>query len=327
MIDHQDTEELFTHPDAGRDTSEGMPAPAGDTGQTSGASIGERLRAAREARSLSVADCGQELRLPIKVLERLEANDFGAAEHYVFMRGVLKGYAKFLGLPPGSCDDTLRTVAPAEQPALVSVARTSQTRWLLQRYGTAATYIVLTATIAVPLVLLGLRGGLQRPTPRVVSLDQPAISTQAPASSAATAHAVTAAPSPDATPFKASMTPFSAIGLNDESQPAATTEAVSVPAAASSSAAPSGQHTLTLAASADCWFEITDADGNKIDSGMLHAGDSRSWHSAGILHVTLGNAGAADVTQDGKPVSLAAFQRANVAHFDVFGSSGAGENN
>lgn len=327
MIDHHDSEDLFTRPNAGPGASPASPASSGDIG-VSGASIGERLRAAREARSLSLADCGRELRLPIKVLGRLEANDFGAAEHYVFMRGVLKGYAKFLGLPPGSCDEALRAAAPAEQPALVSVARTSQTRWLLQRYGTAATYIILTATIAVPLVLLGLRGGLQRPTPRVVSLDQPAVSTQAPPASAATTHAASpTAASPDATPFKASMTPFSAIGLNEDSLPAATTEPASAPASASSSAVPAGQHTLTLAASGDCWFEITDADGNKIDSGMLHAGDSRSWHSAGVLHVTLGNAGAVNVTQDGKPVSLAAFQRANVAHFDVFGSSGVGENN
>ncbi|TAN04885.1 MAG: helix-turn-helix domain-containing protein [Rhodanobacteraceae bacterium] len=325
MIDHQEGEDLFTHPDAGQEASTATPPPSNDAGQAPGASIGERLRGAREARSLSLADCGRELRLPIKVLGKLEANDFGAAEHYVFMRGVLKGYAKFLGLPPGSCDEALRAVAPSEQPALVSVARTSQTRWLLQRYGTAATYIILTATIAVPLVLLGLRGGLQRPTPRVVSLDQPAVSTQAPPASATATHAIAPVPSPDATPFKASMTPFSAIGLNDQSQPETATDAM--PAAASTVAAAAGQHTLTLAASGDCWFEITDADGNKIDSGMLHAGDSRSWHSAGELHVTLGNTGAVSATQDGKPISLAAFQRANVAHFDVFGSSGVSENN
>ena len=308
-----------------------QPAPAAEREtqhrlEVSGDSIGTRLRAAREARGLSVADCAHPLHLPIKVLERLEAEDFGAPEHFVFLRGALGSYACFLGLPPGSCNDVLRAVAPPEQPALISVARTSRTRWLLQRYGTAATYIILTATIAVPLVLLGLRGGLHRPTARIVSLDQPAASAAGPTATTVTVpHVATVTPAVDDTPFRASMTPFSAIDLNDDSAsaPAANT----TPPATAAPAAPAGQHTLTLNASGDCWFEITDADGNKVDSGMLHAGDSRSWHSAGVLHVTLGNAGGVSVTRDGQPFALDSSQHANVAHFDVFGSSGASENN
>lgn len=322
MIDHQDTEDMFSGAEPKRRAPAAEPVvehrlePAGNN------SIGTRLRAAREARRLSITDCAHELHLPIKVLERLEAEDFGAPEHFVFLRGALGSYARFLGLPPGSCDDVLRAVAPPEQPTLVSVARTSQTRWLLQRYGTAATYIILTATIAVPLVLLGLRGGLHRPTARIVSLDQPAASAAGPATSVTMPHVATVTPAVDDTPFRASMTPFSAIDLNDDS--------VSAPAANTTppvTAAPAGQHMLTLNASGDCWFEITDADGNKVDSGMLHAGDSRSWHSAGVLHVTLGNAGGVSVTRDGQPFALDSFRHANVAHFDVFGSSDASENN
>lgn len=319
MIEHQDSEDLFSaahpeSPDGAAPQVEVKDAPSG--------SIGASLRAAREARGLTLADCGHELHLPVKVLERLEAEDFGTPEHYVFLRGALKSYARFLGLPPGSCEAVLRAVEPAEQPALVSVARTSQTRWLLQRYGTAATYIVLTATIAVPLVLLGLRGGLHRPAARIVSLDQPAVSAPvAPASNNTPMPQVAAAASaPDNAPFRASMTPFSAIGLNDDTLPAAASSAPPAPVAGQ------GQHSLTLAASADCWFEITTADGTKVDSGMLHAGDTRTWHADGELHVTLGNAGGVSVTRDGQPLALDAFTRTNVAHFDVFGSQAASEN-
>lgn len=319
MIEHQDSEDLFsaTHPGI-REAA--VPQP--EVARTPAGSVGASLRAARAARGLSVADCGHELHLPIKVLERLEADDLGSPEHFVFLRGALKSYARFLGLPPGSCDAALRSVAPAEQSVLVSVARTSQTRWLLQRYGTAATYIVLTATIAVPLVLLGLRGGLHRPTARIVSLDQSAVSAPAlPASSApASPRVAVAAPTPDNTPYRASMTPFSAMGLNDDSLPAEATSTPPAPMAAQ------GQHNLTLAASADCWFEITAADGSKVDSGMLHAGDTRTWHADGELHVTLGNASGVSVTRDGQPMALDAFTRTNVAHFDAFGSQAASEN-
>src|SRR6185437_8312604 len=200
MIDREDSPDLFTDstlPDINARSDKGTLAED--------ASTGERLRVAREAKGLSIAQCASELHLPVKVLERLERNEFGPSEHFVFLRGALSGYAKLLGLPPGSCDQTLRAVAPAEQPALVSVTRTSAARWLLQRYGTAATYIVLTATIAVPLVLLGLRGGLERPSARIVSLDQaPASTPHVAQKSVAISKSVSAdapAASPDATPF------------------------------------------------------------------------------------------------------------------------------
>ncbi|MGH8192636.1 MAG: helix-turn-helix domain-containing protein [Rhodanobacteraceae bacterium] len=298
--------------------------PSGDM------SIGERLRATREAKGLALAECAHELCLPVKVLERLEANDFGSAEHFVFLRGALSGYAKLLGLPSGTCDQTLRAVAPTDQPALVSVARTSPARRLLQRYGTAATYIVLTATIAVPLVILGLRGGLERPTERVVSLDQsPAVSAAAGQSKTAAVAPGTPGTSPDATPFRASMTPFVAIGFGDTGSSAAGSAAGRTPIAP----APvpplvrGDQNALTISATADCWFEISDADGSKVDSGMLRAGDSRTWHSAGVLHVTLGNAGGVTVTSDGQPLALAPYQRANVARFDVFAKPAGGSEN
>ncbi|HJP97474.1 MAG TPA: RodZ domain-containing protein [Rhodanobacteraceae bacterium] len=321
MIDREDSPGLFT--DSTVRDMEVQPdkaTPAGDV------STGERLRAAREAKGLSLADCASELHLPVKVLERLERNEFGQAEHFVFLRGALSGYAKFLGMPPGSCDQTLRAIAPAEQPALVSVTRTSPARWLLQRYGTAATYIVLTATIAVPLVLLGLRGGLERPATRIVSLDQaPAASAQPPQPAATSASAGHAAPSPDATPFRASMTPFAAIGLSDITG-SDTTKTPVAPAPVPPVVA-GGQHALTIAASSDCWFEITDASGGKVDSGLLRAGDTRTWHSAGVLHVTLGNARGVSVIRDGQPLALAPYLRANVARFDVFGKpAGSAEN-
>lgn len=329
MIDRDDSPDLFAAAETANKTNTqttdaATAAPVNPIPRTlvpTQATLGARLRTAREVRGVDIAACAGQLHLPIKVLQRLEADDFGEPEHFVFLRGALQGYARFLGLPSGSCDEALRKAAPVAQPALVSVAKTSPARWLLQRYGTAATYIVLTATIAVPLVLLGLRGGLDRPSARIVSLDQAPAATQqqAPARVPASSAAATAAQ--DETPFRASMTPFAAIGVSDGDSTTRTPVAPApVPAAVS------GQHALMLSATGDCWFEITDADGNKVDSGMLHAGDSRTWHAAGSLHVTLGNVDGVSVTRDGLPLPLDQYRHANVARFDVFGAqSGSGE--
>jgi cytoskeleton protein RodZ len=323
MIDQQDSEDLFTRLDPAQPAADAPDATPRADAHPQTVSVGVRLRMAREAKGLTLADCGRGLHLPIKVLQRLESNALGEPGDFVFLRGAMRGYAKFLGLPPEICDATLRAAAPATQPALVSVARTANTRWLLQRYGTAATYIILTATIAVPLVLLGLRGGLHRPAARIVSLDQAAVTAPAPPAQVAVAPASAATiTSPDAAPFRASIAPFGAIDLDT----AAGSPDTAVGATTAPAQTAGGQHTLTVAATADCWFEIADADGNKVDSGMLHAGDSRSWHADGVLHVTLGNAGDVTVTRDGQPFALDDIQRSNVARFDVFGSSAASEN-
>jgi cytoskeleton protein RodZ len=286
--------------------------------------LGARLRRAREAHGWTLADCAQALRLPAKTLERLEHGDFGDPEQFIFVRGALQGYARHLELPANVCDGALRGFAPAAPPPLVAVAETSSRRWLLQRYGTAATYIILTATIAVPLVWLGLRGGLERAPARIVSLEQAPTAT-----AGATSDKVAAAPAftptvakptfPEVPPLRASMTPFVAIGMAGTGS-----DAAAEPAPA---ATPADGHTLTVVATADCWFEITSADGSKLDSGMLHAGDTRTWHSTSLLHVTLGNAGGVNVTSDGKPLPLDAWQHANVARFDLYGpAAGATEN-
>lgn len=335
MTDRNKTNDPHAAPEPARPVAARAPAPTDSNAvvSTAAGSIGDRLCTARTALGLSPLDCARRLHLPVAVLQRLEAGDFGSPEDFVFVRGALIGYAKFLGIPRNHCEEALRAVAPPAPPALVSVARTSHTRWLLQRYGTAATYIVLTATIAVPLVWLGLRGGLQRPVTRIVSLDQPGVSTPAQAATAAEPPVATVPAPPDAAPFRAAMTPFAEMGFSDLGT--ASTSSITVtnpvsplaaPASAPASAPAAGEHALTIAATADCWFEITNADGTRIASGMLHAGDSRTWHAAGMLHVTLGNVAGVSVVRDGEPLELNALAKNNVARFDVFGPAPASEN-
>lgn len=284
--------------------------------------LGSRLRAAREARGMDVQACGRKLRLPIRVLQRLEAGDFGKADDHVFTRGALQSYAKLLDVPVFAVDAALRASVPARQPALVPTGNPLRGSWM-QRYGAAATYIVLTAFVAVPLVWLGLRGGLDSHLARIAPLDQaPAV-----AAHGRVTHVIkTPDPAPKAEqqqPLMASMTPFSAMNLEPAASPQ---NAAAVPPrqAAPAPAASSADHVLSLTANGDSWFEVTDAGGKTLASGILHAGDTRSYHSATTLGVTIGNADAVDVQGDGKPLSLDAYRHANVARFKVFAT---GESN
>jgi cytoskeleton protein RodZ len=270
--------------------------------------IGTRLKAAREARGMDLQACARELRLPARVLARLEAGDFGKADDHVFTRGALHSYARLVDVPDFAVEAALRVTAPPEQPVLVPTGNALRGGWL-QRYGAAATYIVLTAMVAVPLVWLGLRGGLDTRLTRIAPLDH------TPAAGAQVTHPIATPARPgQEQPLMASMTPFSAMNL--ESGAATTQPAAPAPAATGART----EHVLSLHAHGDTWIEVSDAGGKMLESGMLHAGDTRNYRSAAALSVTLGNADAVDVESDGKPLPLDAHRHANVARFQVFAS-------
>ncbi|MER3546758.1 MAG: DUF4115 domain-containing protein [Rhodanobacteraceae bacterium] len=314
-------DDLFSNPDGNPAASNEIRFRAEDVAcesapAQSAHAFGARLRAAREAKALVLADCGRTLKLPVRVLQRLEAGEFGNANEYVFVRGALNSYARLLGVPLFEVDNALRSLAQAEQPVLVPTGSALRAPWL-QRYGAAATYVVLTAFVAVPLVWLGLRGGLDNQLTRIAPLDNAPV-TSAPQQVASGKQAASAAApasrQQSEPPLLASMTPFSAMQVEDAASPSSPQAAAPAPAASS------GGHVLALNVRADSWVEVTDASGKTLQSGILHAGDQRTYRSAQPLNVTLGNADGVDVQSDGKPLSLAPYRHANVARFKVFDS-------
>jgi cytoskeleton protein RodZ len=84
----------------------------------------------------------------------------------------------------------------------------------------------------------------------------------------------------------------------------------------------SGAHVLSLKLAQQSWVEVIGADGRKLEYGMLGAGSERSYRTDGPLSVRLGNAQGAQLATDGAALDLAPFQRGNVAHVKLFGSSG-----
>ncbi|TWG92551.1 cytoskeleton protein RodZ [Luteimonas sp. J16] len=71
---------------------------------------GERLRKAREAAGLEVAEVARRLKMPVKVVEALENEDWGSLDAPVFVRGQLRSYARLLGL---KIDEALPAASPA----------------------------------------------------------------------------------------------------------------------------------------------------------------------------------------------------------------------
>lgn len=297
--------------------------------------LGGRLRAAREKMGLSRSEAATKLKLPLRLVARLEDDDYQGMDQGVYLRGYLSSYARLVGV---SIEEAEQVAAVHTRTApLVATGTVSRSRYLFDRYSVSATYVILTGLIVLPAVWLATHGGLEQNLARTTSLDSPTtIALPPPAqtgaqnesaaseTSAATPETggSTVADAPPATtvaaeppkpqeqmPVVASMTPFT-------TQSAAPSPAPATPAR-------SGAHTLVLKLSAASWVEITGADGSKLEYGLLQAGTEKSYSSDGPLSVRLGNADGAEVKVDGAALDLAPFRRANVARLRLFGGNGS----
>jgi len=280
------------------------------------ASLGQRLRAAREARGLSCDAVSHALKLPVTIVKALEAEQFERIGHGVFLRGYLGKYLQLLDLPQVLADRVVQD--HAELPPLTTNGTISHPRFLFERYSGSALYLILTGVIVVPAVLLAVRAGFDQNLSRITSLDAPpaAIVAQATDHASAAPFAtldiaqatakpapVPAAAKPDEPPLIASMTPFPAASENKPT-------VVSAP-----TVTPANRLHLSLVQAS--WVEIVDADGRKLEYGLLPAGSERDYASNEALDIRIGNAEGAALTIDGKPQDLASFRHANVAHLKI----------
>jgi transcriptional regulator with XRE-family HTH domain len=80
--------------------------------------LGERFRAAREARGLSLSDVAEQIRIRALYLAAIEEERWNAIGAAVYIRGFLRTYARFLGIDPEEAVASFnRTQPPPPAPA------------------------------------------------------------------------------------------------------------------------------------------------------------------------------------------------------------------
>ena len=286
------------------------------------AGFGARLRAAREARGQTIEFCAQSMKLPVRVVRQLECDEHDGIDCQVYLGSYICKYGRHLGMDKASIEAEIDRVCKRDEPELVATGGISHSRYLLERYATAATYVVLTAVIIVPVIWLGIRGTLNRDISRLAPLDAAPVAQQEVAAAAASsvggggARAVVSTPArpaeADQQPLLASMVP------SMSASPAAT------PAKPEANAAHAihGAHSVSIDLGAASWVEVTAADGTRLEYSLLPGGSHRVYHSDKALDVRLGNASGATVKVDGSLVALDAYRHANVAYFRVQAKDG-----
>ncbi|WP_414495138.1 helix-turn-helix domain-containing protein [Stenotrophomonas maltophilia] len=267
------------------------------------AGCGTRLRQAREAAGLTLEDVGSRLRMPVQVVKSLEEEQWQKLGAPVFVRGQLRSYARLLNVDVSKLLEQAQ-VGPVVPPTLVSHTHTPRARRIAENLGRRMLYVGITAVLAVP-VWFATRGhfdGSATPSPSTASLDAiPAAVPVAPSAAGveptASAEVASTAPAgkPAATPYVASLAP------------------VPRPAPAAVAAG----NTLEMQFSGDSWVDIGGPDGATVEKALIKSGESRSFTPGQVSRVTLGNASAVQVQQNGAIVDLTPYQRANVARFQV----------
>lgn len=286
--------------------------------------LGLRLRRAREAAGLSVQEIAEKLRLKSATIEAIEKEDFDALGATIYVRGYYSSYARLLGVPTVLVESRF-TRQPAPVPELQTTARVSHSRYLFDRYAKRAVYVVLTASIVVPVILLATRDQLPQAGAMLTPLDAP-VSAPRDASLSAIDVATTAAPT-SAEPARTEATPRSggdapvmaSLGPFYRSQVAPPLVDAPVPAppvepVAAQVALEAG---LSLHLTGDSWVEVVGEDGQRLEHGLLRAGTVRSYSSGRVARVSIGNAQAVEVRLNGEKTNIDAFRRANVARFTV----------
>jgi cytoskeleton protein RodZ len=247
---------------------------------------GFALRQARQHAELSLQEVGSQLKMPVRVVQALEDENWQALGAPVFVRGQLRSYAKLLKIDvePYLERADLQSVRPVE---LVSHSHTPRYQRVLESVARRAVYVVITAAIAVPVWVATQSHLGQGSSQATASLDVvPAPSASAEQNAAGKPPAAAGA---QAAPYVASLTPLPRNGGGG----------------------------LTLRMTGDSWVQIDAPGGVNLEHGLLKAGEERSFRKGEVGRVVLGNAAAVEVQQAGSTVDLTPYKRANIARFAV----------
>lgn len=255
--------------------------------------IGERLRQARVRAGMSPAEAGTKLKMPTHVIEALEREDWARIGAPVFVRGHLRSYAKLLGLPADAI--AANVAVPAARAAeLVPRTYTPRVQRMAEQTGRRLVYVLITATIAVP-VWLATRSHLDGGASDAVPLDGAATLTLPQPATTAPAEGDAVSTRAQVEPLVASIAPM--------------------PQRPQAEAAAAGD--LTVSFNGESWVRVTAPDGSVLEQALVQPGQQRVFKSDQLGQAVLGNAEAIALQYQGRPVDLTPYIRANVARFTV----------
>lgn len=266
--------------------------------------VGAILRAAREARGLSVQDAAQQLRLMNRQITAMETDDFASLGQPVFARGFVRNYARMLGLDAAAILHSMggAQVEPVEviqTPPLVLPGKWFTSGWLI-----AGLVLLLLATV----LPIGLYAWLSSDAEEVKRPLAQRSATVAPIPSPAT-------PVPHETPNPVPAPTDG--GAIQNIQPADTSSDVLRPAPDTPIAPAPIKREMRFEFAEDAWLEVKDGTGQTLYRHMSLKGNTLVLAGEAPLELVIGNATQVRMSYNGRPLDLTPYINANVARFSL----------
>lgn len=237
--------------------------------------LGNKLKEARESKGLSLREVEEATKIRKKYLQALENEDFEQIPGKTYAKGFLRNYSNYLRLDTEDLtaefeilvSDSFKDKDIAPVPtASTSTSTSSDRESKLFKFG-----LVIAAVL-----LLFIAGSL-------FNNDAP----EANAPQANNGVANESGPQNGANQENKNEEPSANAGENETSKETEPPEAIT------------GVNLGIEIIKDQCWISVT-SDGNQVFSGTLNQGDKRVFEGDSEIVITLGNAGAAKVTYNGK---------------------------
>jgi cytoskeleton protein RodZ len=307
---------------------------------------GGALRAAREKQGLSVQDVANRLKISVKQIEALEADNFDALPEPTIVRGFIRNYAKQLRLNSEPLIDAYTVMVPSSLPYDLTVKSATKMKMTSNDKPKANVYLWLgLGAVLLAAIWIFYQQYIQKPSPieptkpvaEAVPQVEPLPEVALPAidretievmDEALSLHPDRALPAPEtaapetpapSTPLASANSPAEPASATNKTPvlaPAATPEpAAAVPVA--TTLAETENARLEISASQQTWINVVDASGKEVYSKILYEGNRELIEAKPPLKLTVGNASATKVTYNGKSQDLAPHTNVNVARITL----------
>ncbi|MGF1699226.1 cytoskeleton protein RodZ [Photobacterium makurazakiensis] len=313
---------------------------------------GDMLRQAREQLGYTQADVASRLRLRLSVVNDIELNNFEKAQLATFTRGYVRSYAKFVGLDEADVLaklDHFGHAQPQEQEMQSFSRRTKReahdNRIMRLTWALAVLFIGLTGVWWWQSLQMSSEADLSASNSQQTQPLDESLATGNGEADVDTVTVLNANPSDEASvvssPSVEDMTPmvaeqieepqasfedsFTETASNDDmlqnddvdSADSLAAEQLTGIVSENEDSAVVVESTLELSFSGDCWIDIRDVNGKRLDTGIKKAGDVLKLEGDEPFRVVLGAPGVVTMSYKGESVDLSGYPAGKVARLKL----------
>lgn len=268
--------------------------------------VGSTLRAAREKRGLTVKDIENETSIRATYIDAIEKGDYDSLPGEVYVKGFIRNYADFLGLNADNLVQEFREeLHGIEAAAPVREVKNEQPHSMFDtgsdfKERVEKSHRGQNILITVAVIILAFVGSIYYffgEDPAAKPTQKPAATQQAKQDKKTTQ---TQKPASSNTQTNTQSNPAQPNGVkadNKQANPAPSG------VAATGTTVPNANGTVQVSMrfTDRCWT-LVEADGKVLFEGTAEPNKTLNWSGKDKVNVTLGNAGVAEVTFNGRPI-------------------------